>query len=188
MENNKVHYDLVDVAVAPLTITEGAADFGEPVAMYGSISLDLAAQGDIIKLRADGTDYYIANANDGYEGKLNLAQVPDWFREQYLGNTISAKDAVLVENANNEPAPFALLFGFKGDKKRRRHVLYNCIANRPDLKGENKDNMKQADTESLPVRALALPDGKVKASTTDATPDSVVSAWNTAVWVADTTT
>ena len=186
-DTNKVHYDLIDVAVAAVTITEGVATFGEPKPLKGAISIDLAAQGDIVKLRADGTDYYVASSNNGYEGNLNLAMVPDWFKVEHLGHTISEKDKVLVENSNSEHTPFALLFGFKGDKKKRRHVIYNCMARRASVKGENKDNMKEPDTESLPITATPLPDGKVKASTTEETPERVYNAWNTAVWVKDTT-
>lgn len=185
---NKVHYDLKDVYAAPVTIADGVVTFGTPEPLGGSISLDLAAQGDIIKLRADGMDYYVAHSNNGYDGSLNMAQVPDDFKTKYLGYTVSAKDKVLVENAMAERAPFALLFTFKGDRNCRRHVLYNCYANRPGIKGENKENMKEPDTESLPIRALPLPDGSVKASTTADTPESVVSGWNNAVWVSDTAT
>lgn len=187
-ENNKVHYDLEDVYAAPLTIGEdGTPTFGDPEKLNGSISIDLSAQGDLYKLRADGMDYYKTYGNNGYSGNLNMAEVPDWFKVAHLGETKSAKDGVLVENATAEHAPFALLFGFKGDVKKRRHVLYNCMANRLGIKGENKENMKEADTESLPIVALPLADGRVKASTSAETPDSVLTNWNKTVWLADTT-
>lgn len=182
-KNNKVHYDLVDVHVAPLTFTEGVASYGTPVALPGSISMDLAPQGNIVKLRADGIVYYHSAANNGYDGSLNLAQVPDWFHTDYLGEKLDTTAKVRVENAHAEPKPFALLFGFKGDVKNRRHVLYNCVANRPNIKGENKENQKEPDTESLPLSAVPLPDGNVKASTTEDTPADVYKSWNTTVWM-----
>lgn len=185
-DSNKVHYDLVDVHVAALTITDGVASFGTPEPLQGSISMDLAAQGDTIKLRADGMDYYVTYSNDGYSGNLNLAMVPDWFKAAYLGHSVSEKDKVLVENSNAEHKPFALLYGFKGDKKNRRHVLYNCMGGRASVKGDNKDRMKEADTESLPITATPLPDGMVKASTTESTPDTVYANWTKTVWVKDT--
>lgn len=186
---NKVHYDLEEVHVAPLTIDmdAGTASFGAPERLLGSISLDLAAQGDTVKLRADGTDYYVTDSNNGYSGDLNIALVPDWFKQKYLGNTLSEKDKVLVENADATTKPFALLFEFKGDVSRRRHCLYNVTASRPNIKGENKDNMKEADTESMTLTALSLPNGMVKASTTAETPKAVYDNWNKAVWVKDTT-
>lgn len=188
--DNKVHYDLVDVHVASLTLDleTGTVSFGTPKALLGSISMDLSAQGEQVKLRADGMDYYVTNSNNGYSGNLNLAMVPDWFRQEYLGDTLSEKDKVLVENSQVEAKPFALLYGFKGDAKNRRHVMYNCTANRPNIKGENKDNQKQPDTETLPLTSVPLPDGKVKASTTAETPQAVYENWTKAVWVKDTTT
>lgn len=181
-ENNKVHYDLIDVHVAPLTFTEGVPTFGTPEALPGSISMDLSAQGNTVALRADGITYYRSNSNNGYSGNLNLAMVPDWFKVKYLGEKLTETDKVQVENANAEPAPFALLFGFLGDKKNRRHVLYNCMASRPNVKGENKENQKEPDTESLPLTAVPLPNGDVKASTTVDTPETVYNGWMKAVW------
>lgn len=188
--DNKVHYDLTNVHVAPLTfdLDAGSVSFGTPKRLPGAISMDLAAQGDVVRLRADAMDYYVAYGNNGYSGNLNIAMVPDWFRQEYLGNTISEKDKVLVENAEDQHKPFALLYEFLGDQKHRRHVLYSCTANRPNIKGENKENQKEADTEALALTVSPLPDGNVKASTTAETPAGVYGKWNEAVWVKDTTT
>lgn len=188
--DNKVHYDLTNVHVASLTIDleGGTVTFGTPKRLLGAISMDLSAQGEQVKLRADGIDYYVSNSNNGYSGDLNLAMVPDWFRQEYLGDTLSEKDKVLVESALAEPKPFALLYEFLGDVSHRRHCLYNTTAARPNIKGENKDNQKEADTESLSLTSLPLPDGKVKSSTTAETPQAVYDGWNKAVWVKDTTT
>lgn len=186
---NKVHYDLTNVHVASLAIDleSGTVEFGPPKRLLGAISMDLSAQGDTVKLRADGVVYYSADTNNGYSGDLNIAMVPDWFRQEYLGDTLSVKDKVLVENAQATSKPFALLYEFLGDASHRRHCLYNTTASRPNIKGENKENQKEADTEALSLTALPLPDGKVKASTTAETPQAVYDGWNNAVWVADTT-
>lgn len=181
-DTNKVHYDLVDVHVAPLTIADGVVTFGAPVPLPGSISMDLSPQGNTVKLRADGIVYYQSNSNSGYDGNLNLAMVPDWFKREYLGEKLDETDKVQVENAEAEYKPFALLYGFKYDAKRRRHVLYNCMAGRANIKGENKDNQRDPDTESLPLSCVPLPGGNVKASTTAETPDTVYNGWMKAVW------
>lgn len=181
-ETNKVHYDLVDVHVAPLTIAAGVATYGSPMAMSGSISLDVAAQGNTTKLRADGMIYYQSHSNQGYDGSLNMAMVPDWFRKEYLGEILDETAKVQTENAEVEHKPFALLFGFKGDKAKRVHVLYNCMAGRPGIKGENKENEKDPDTESLPISAVPLPNGDVKTSSTNDTPANVIDVWYKSVW------
>lgn len=182
-DTNKIHYDLVNVHVAPLTIKDGVVSFGTPERLPGSISMDLAAQGNSVKLRADGIVYYQSNSNSGYDGSLNLAMVPDWFKQKYLGEILKATDKVQVENALAEPQPFALLFEFQYDKKHRRHCLYSCMASRPNIKGENKENQKEPDTESMNISAVPLANGDVKASTTEETPDTVYQNWYKAVWV-----
>lgn len=181
---NLVHYDLLNVYVAALTVNveTGEISYGTPKRLPGAISMDLSAEGESVRLRADGMDYYRAETNNGYSGDLNLAMVPDWFRQDFLGDALSATDKVLVENANASPKPFALLFEFAGDAAHRRHCLYNVTASRPNIKGENKDNKKQADTEALKMTARPLPGGNVKASTTAETPSAVYENWNTEVW------
>ena len=188
-EVNKYHYDLTNVYVAELTKddAETGATFGTPERVKGAVSMDLSPQGEITKFRADASDYIVTESNNGYEGDITFAMVPDWFRQKYLGNTLSEKDKVMTENSYSETKKFALLFEFLYDKKHRRHVLYSCIATRPNIKGENKENPKEPDTEAMKLTASPLLNGDVKSSTTDETPDSVYNAWNTAVWTEDTT-
>ena len=72
--------------------------------------------------------------------------------------------------------------------KGTRHVLYNCAASRPNIKGENKDNLKDPDTDTLSLTASPLQDGKVKASTTAETPEGVYKNWFQKVWEKDSGT
>lgn len=187
-DKNKVHYDLQNVYVAEVTIDESdAVTFGTPERLRGAISMDLSAQGDTVTLRADGINYYVNNSNNGYQGNLTLAMVPNWFKEKYLGMKLSNKDKILVENATtDQPKAFALLYEFQGDANARRHVMYNCLAARPSAHGENKDNKVEADTEALTLTASPLPDGRVKASTTAETPTDVYENWTKTVWTQDT--
>lgn len=190
IDKNKVHYDLQNVFVAPLTLDDSdSPTFGTPKRLNGAIGMDLSAQGDTVTLRADGINYYVNTSNQGYQGDLTMAMVPDWFRAEYLGQTVSTKDKVLVENAKtDQPKAFAMIYEFQGDRNARRHVLYNVLATRPSVAGENKDNQREADTETLTLTASPLPDGNVKASTTANTPDDVYNGWTQAVWTKDTTT
>lgn len=187
-ETNKVHYDLTNVYVAKKTAGGDTPAWDTPKRVHGAVSMDLSAQGDTSKFRADGMDYYVTASNNGYEGDITFAMVPDWFRQEILSDTLSEKDKVLIESAKAEPAEFALIYEFLYDKKKRRHVLYSCIATRPNIKGENKDSQRDPDAESMTITASPLEDGKVKASTTEATPDTVYNGWVAAVWTADTTT
>lgn len=188
--DNKVHYALTNVYIATLEmdLETSTVTFGNPKRLLGAVSMDLSAQGDVIKLRADGMDYYVVNSNNGYQGDLNIARIPDWFRSEILGDTVTASDKVLVETATQEPKAFAMMFEFLGDVKGTRHVLYNCAASRPNIKGENKDNLKDPDTDTLSLTASPLQDGKVKASTTAETPEDVYKNWFQKVWEKDSGT
>jgi hypothetical protein len=56
------------------------------------------------------------------------------------------------------------------------------MAGRPGIKGENKENEKDPDTESLPISAVPLPNGDVKTSSTNDTPANVIDGWYKSVW------
>lgn len=72
---------------------------------------------------------------------------------------------MLVENANVETANFALLFEFDGDKKKIRHVLYNCSASRPSIESATNEDEIEGQTETLALTATPLANGYVKAKT-----------------------
>ena len=83
---NKVKYNLKNVHYATQTTGEdGAITFAKPSPIRGSVSIALDAQGDISKFYADGITYYQAAANNGYEGDLEVALLPESFRRTSWG-------------------------------------------------------------------------------------------------------
>lgn len=180
---NKVKFGLSNVHYALLTTSEsGAITFGTPKPIPGAVNLNLTPQGDTHQFYADDVAYYVAVANSGYQGDLEIALIPDSFAQDVLRETLDETDKVLMENSAAETAPFALLFEFKGDQHAVRHVLYNCTAARPNVTGATTTNTKEPQTASLTITAAALADGGVKAKTTTDTPDTTYNNWYTAVW------
>lgn len=181
---NKVHYDVKNVHLWPLTVAEDATfSFGDVHKEPSIMSLDLGAEGDQIKVRANGVDYYVTYSNNGYSGDMNFVMLSDAFKEIYLRERLDATAKVLTEHANAEPQAFAMAFEFVGDAKNRRHILYNGIASRPNIQGDNKDNQREPDTETLSTTFSPLDNGWVKSSTTDETPADVYNAWFDEPWM-----
>ena len=186
-DNNKVKYNLKNAHYAILSFgTDGNPVFGTPVPMPGSVSISLDANGEPENFYADGIAYYVINNNMGYDGDLELALIPEGFRTDVLHETLDA-NGVLVEDANAELVPFALLFEFDGDKKHIRHVLYNCSASRPGIEGKTNEDSKEVQTETLTIKATPLPDGKVKAKTGNATNQTAYNGWYNAVYLPQAT-
>ena len=78
------------------------------VALPGAVSLSLDPQGEPESFYADGIEYYVINNNQGYDGDLEVALIPESFRRDILMETTDA-NSVLLENAASETGK--LVFG-----------------------------------------------------------------------------
>ena len=191
-DTNKIKNSIKNVHYAVATIAaNGSATYGTPVARPGAVSISLDAQGETSPFYADNIAYWTAVSNNGYEGDLELAKVPDSFLTDVLGY-VEDKNDVLYEDANAAVIHFALTFQFEGDAHARRHVLYNCVATRPSLSGQTKEDAIEPQTETINITATSVYNSArdadiVKASCTP-TEATQYSAWNTTIYqpVADT--
>lgn len=180
---NKVKFNICNVHYAPITVGEnGAITYATPVQMPGAVSISLDPTGEPESFYADGVEYYVINNNQGYDGDLELAMIPETFRTDILKEESDANN-VLVENANSETGSFALLFEFDGDVKKIRHVMYNCSASRPTIESKTNEENKEVQTETLTVKARPLASGYVKAKTGDTTADTTYANWYKNVYV-----
>nr|DAR15125.1 MAG TPA: tail tube protein [Caudoviricetes sp.] len=180
---NKVKFGLKNVHYALLTIAEnGAISFAKPVPIPGAVNLTMDAQGETSTFYADNGAYFVTTANDGYSGSLEVALIPDSFRQDVLHESLDPTAQVLVENVANQTSPYALLFEFDGDQRAIRHVLYNCTCTRPSVTGSTTTNTKDPTTETMNLTASPLPNGNSKARTTANTPAAQYASWYDAVW------
>lgn len=191
MADNKIKYGLKNVYYAKATLaSDNSATYSTPVAIPGAVSLSMDAQGENSKFYADNIVYWVGVNNNGYEGDLEVARIPDSFKTDILGY-LAGNDDVLIEDANAEAVHFALLFQFEGDQKATKHVLYNCTAARPAASGNTKNENIEPQTESMTITATAIHNASinkdiVKAETVASTGSTTYSSWTSQVYQATT--
>lgn len=186
-EEEKVQYGLDNVHYATYTITGGAITFDTPIAIPGAVEMTNDPVGDPIEFFADNMIYYYADNNQGYEGTLNIARLPDSFRQAVLSEELDETDKVIAEYADVQTKPFALIFQFLNDLKSRRHVLFNCNARRPGLSSQTKTTSVEPGTTELSYKATPIILNSrpiVKVSTTQGTTETVYNSWFQEVYVA----
>lgn len=161
---NKIKYGLKNVHWALITDDGlGNVTYGTPTAWPGAVNLSLDAQGDTNPFYADNVQYFVATANNGYQGDFESALIPDDFRTDVLGEVLDT-EGFYVETANALSKEFALLFQFEGDQNATRHCLYRCVASRPAVNGATKEDSIEPQTETITLTAMPrLADDVVKA-------------------------
>ena len=181
-KKNKVKYNICNVHYAVITKAEdGTVTFATPVAIPGAVSISLDPKGEPESFYADGVEYYVINNNQGYDGGLEVALIPESFRQDVLLETADTNQ-VLVENSNSQTGSFALLFEFDGDVRKIRHVMYNCSASRPSISAKTNEEGKEVQTETLTIKSRPLANGLVKAKTGDSTTEAVYTDWYKSVY------
>lgn len=178
---NKVKFGFKNCYYAPITVSDNAVTYGTPVQLKGAVSMSLSASGETTEFYADDAVYFSDINNNGYEGTLELALIPDDFKIACLGATKDS-DNVLIEGSTKVNTPFALLCEFTGDEKARKFVFYNCMASRPDVASNTKGASIEVQTETLNLTIRPNADGIVKAETSETTTTGVVEGWYNAVY------
>lgn len=181
---NKVRYGLKNCYYSKITYSDDdTISYETPKPLKGAKSISVSPVGDSEIVYADNEEYYINTENNGYEGDLELMQMPDDFKTDILGESLDETDGVRTENATTKYSEFALLFEFDGDVKARRHCFYRCTCSRLKIEGKTTEDKKEFATETLSIKALPRNDNKnVKVSTTSTTTEIVYNAWYSKVY------
>lgn len=177
---NKVKFGLKGVHYSVITETDGVPTYAVPVAIPGAVSLKLTPKGDKVEIPADDIMYFVSTANQGYDGSLEVALLPDAFKKDVLGYKADASGA-LFEDANATAKNIALMFEFSGDANATRHLLYNVAVARPGIESTTKGKSIEVKTDSLDITASpAIDTGYVKAKAEFA--DTSYATWFTVVY------
>lgn len=180
---NKIKYGLSNVYYSKITYgANDAITYGTPVALPGAVNMVLTAEGETSPFFADNIIYFTSSANNGYTGTLELALIPTEFRTDILGE-IADTNGVLVEKSDVSTTEFALLFQFEGDDNATKHVMYRCVASRPEVSSSTKEASITPTTETLNLTVMpTIADHLVKAQCLS-TSTTQYAAWETAVYV-----
>lgn len=182
-KDNKVKYNIKNAHYAvQKEDEEGTISFETPVPIKGAVSVSFDANGDITPFYADGIQYYVSAANNGYEGDAEFALIPDQFREDILKEQRDEKGVLHEVSDSGDTQKFAFLFEFDGDQKATRRVLYNCTATRPSIESDTKEENVEPGTETITIRNSPLPNGRVKAQTTVDTDKTTYDGWYKTVY------
>jgi phi13 family phage major tail protein len=160
---NKVKFGLKNVYYAVVTESNGVVSYGTPKSIPGAVTLTQNATGEAVTFYADDSEYYSKDTNNGYDGNLEVALIPDQFKIDVFGETLDA-NGVLVENKDAVVKRIALMFEFDGDANKTRYVNYNVKVSRPSIESGTHTNTKEVKTDSMAIEVRpAVDTGDVKA-------------------------
>ena len=173
---NKINYGLKSVYYAKITEDDSGIEYATPVAIPGAVNMSLKKNYERTAIAADDDpEYAVAVDNKGYDGEVEFANLPQSFYTDCLGFEVDG--STIKESKDGKPCPFALLFEMDGDKQKRRHVFYRCMATPPDLDTATKGDKLDAQTVKLSVSATPAKDTGAIKRTTTTTDGTVYSKW-----------
>lgn len=185
--NEKITYGIKNVHYAQKTeAPDSSPIFGAVKGWQGADELALPPVGDPIVIHADDVEYYRFPVNQGYEGNINVRQIPEDFKTSCLGEYKDA-NGVLIEKDGIKPDNFALLGEFQiADESAvsaKRFALYDCSAGRPDLSGQTKGDTVDPKLFSVPITAKPTkPDGIIKATIKKSDNAELFNSWFDSVY------
>lgn len=149
---NKVRFGLEQAYYA---LIQDDGSFAAPVALKGAVSLTLNAEGNSSNFYADNCPYVTFSTNSGYTGELEIAVLEDKDAQALLGE-VKAANGIVYEDADAQPAQFALLFQTDGNVHEKRYALYNCTLSRPSMNAKTTTDSTEPDTTTLSFTAIPL--------------------------------
>ena len=152
---NKIRYGLRNTKYAIFNSSTG--QYGALKDMPGAVSLSLSREGgDSSDFYADDGIYYtFAGTNGGYSAELELARITDVIRVDLLNEIVDSQTGVQFETTDAAQVQFALITEMQGDQNPIGFAFYNCVASRPEINANTKNDSPDVDTDTLNIRIAA---------------------------------
>lgn len=162
---NKVKFGLSNVHYAPIIAYDEKTEtytYGEVKKLPGAVNLTMDPEGSSEPFYADNIVFFVAQANSGYSGDLEIAMITNDFRTEILGE-VKSSDGVMIESADTQGKEFALMFQIEGNEKPNKYIMWRCSVGRPSIEGETKEDKTTPKTDTLNITAMAREnDHKIK--------------------------
>ena len=153
MNKNKVEFGLNNVHVGTYVETGGTVALGEPERIPGAVSLTLEEESELYKFFADDEIYYSEYSDNGESGELTMALFPDEFKLKFLPYVQLADGG--IAKVKGQPAKNGYLaFEGKGDKEKRRHIIYNLSFGAIKRERKTIEESKEVEVEVLPITVV----------------------------------
>lgn len=172
MAENKVQYGLKNVYVHRFTDDGTQITYETAIKYPGAVNLSLDAAGDKTDFYADNGIYWSGDNNQGFTGKLEMANMPYEISNIVLGD-VRDDNGVIAQSLQQGKA-VALTFEFDGDQKATRHILYNVTFARPSEAGATKSDKLDVQTKEFDITAALDPYLEIAKSKTDSKTDSKI--------------
>lgn len=153
MADNKVRFGLKNLTIFFRNSED--TGWGSPISIPGVVQCNRTPQTNTTDFYADDILYFQAMADSGDEIELEAALIPDSVKAQMLGWTTDSNGA-LVRVAGGTRKEFAMAFETAGDSKKRRKVIYSCLAAVPNDNNQTKGESVTVQTETLTVRSKPI--------------------------------
>lgn len=184
MDKNKVNWGLAKSAYAPLTVDEnGNYTYQTPIMFVGNRQVNCSPSGEIVSVYADGITLLRQPNNTGYGVTVESTSLDEDFSKYALDNDTDSKN-VQFEKSEMAEKRFAFIWEWIGDKHHTRHILYDCVANRPELNATTDGDGGSRAAQYQSVNIVASPrvsDGIVKAFSRSDVDQTVYNNWFLAV-------
>lgn len=151
---DKVIFGLENVYCGEYTEdSSGNVTMGTPDHLEGAVRMSQDPETEDVKFYADNRVYYQTTDDNGVSGELEFAYFPDWFKAKYLNYDIVPGGGI-GQNRNKQNKKMYFVWEFKGDKQKRRGIMYNVSPGMINREYSTTENTKEPVTATLPYSCV----------------------------------
>ena len=151
---NKVIFGLENLHFGTYdTAADGTVTMGAPYHLPGSTRLALDPESEDTTFYADNGVYYKTTNDNGYTGELENANYTDEFKVRFL-NWVNLPTGGIAQKKDKENRNVYMVFEIKGDKERRRGILWNVALGMINREYSTTENTKEPVTATLPITVM----------------------------------